>query len=154
ALTGSDALVHALHRLQAADDSWERTVGFVQEQRAKNRFARDVFAIHSRIMERVGDILSDPSYGRVPPIPAVHPAGHRVFKPEPAQPPRMWLTHPLNHEREDNAKPRYVSTPIDERSAWTLFDDPAAAREKITGVMLESSGSETVPVADSLDALN
>src|SRR5262245_7807450 len=33
-LTGSDALIHALHRLQAADDAWDRTLGFVHGENA------------------------------------------------------------------------------------------------------------------------
>jgi len=29
----------------------------------------------------------------------------------------MWHTHPLNHEREENAKRRYLAMPIDDASA-------------------------------------
>ena len=154
ALSGSDALIHALHRLQAADDSWDRTLGLVGEQHAKGRLPRDVFPLHAHVMQRMGEILSDPEYGRVPPVPAQHPEKHRLFKAELAQPPRMWLTHPLNHEREANAKQSYVNAPIDERSAWELFDDPAAVREQVSRVMLESADKETVPVEESLAAID
>ena len=153
-LTGSDALVHALHRLQAADDSWDRTLNVVGEQHARGSIPRDVFPLHSRVMERMGTILSDPDYGHVPPVPAEQPEAHRLFKPELAQPPRMWLTHPLNHEREANAKRQYVSAPIDDRSAWSLFDDPVAVREQVSALMLESAGKETVPLEQSVQALD
>ena len=97
-LSGSDALIHALHRMRAADDSWDRTLGAVATQHANGQIPRDVFTLHTRVMERMGQILADPEYGKVPPIPEDDPAGHRLFKPELAQPPKMWLTHPLNHE--------------------------------------------------------
>ena len=48
-LTGSDALIHALHRLQAADDSWDRAVNFAFEEKAKEKIAPDVFALQSHI---------------------------------------------------------------------------------------------------------
>ncbi len=154
ALTGSDALVHALHRLQAADDSWNRTLAFLGHEHANKRIPRDVFALHSRVTERMGDILGDPGYGRVTPVPRERPAEHRVFKPDLAQPPGMWRTHPLNHEREANAKRRYVGAPIDDRSAWILFDDPAALREQISAVLQQAQGKETVPLNESLAALS
>jgi Zn-dependent protease with chaperone function len=50
ALTGSDALIHALHRLEAADDSWDRTVAFLGAEHASARVARDVFTLHSRMI--------------------------------------------------------------------------------------------------------
>jgi Zn-dependent protease with chaperone function len=153
-LTGSDALIHALHRLQAADDSWGRTLDFVRGEVAKQHIARDFFALHARVLERVRDVLADPGYGDVPPVPAERPAEHRVFKPELAQAPLMWLSHPPNHDREANAKRSYIGAAIDERSAWTLFDDAAALRERVSAVLLQSKGKETVPVEDSLAALD
>jgi Zn-dependent protease with chaperone function len=153
-LSGSDALIHALHRLQAADDSWDRTLGLVADQHSRGRIPRDVFALHTRIMERMGDILSDPGYGQVPPIPADNPEEHRLFKPELAQPPKMWLTHPLNHDREANAKQQYVAATIDDRSAWTLFDDPERIREQVSAAMIGPDAGEPVAIEDSLEALD
>jgi Zn-dependent protease with chaperone function len=103
-LTGSDALVHALHRLHAADDAWGRAVSFVHGEAAEKRATRDAFAVQAHITQRMAAILDDPSYGGVPPLPAEQPEAHRVFKTSFAQPPKMWQTHPLNHEREANAK--------------------------------------------------
>jgi Zn-dependent protease with chaperone function len=153
-LTGSDALIHALHRLQAADDAWMRTLSFVSGESANKRVPKDAFAIHSRVMERMGALLNDPFYGRVPPVPAEAPQAHRVFKAELAQPPQMWLTHPLNHEREANAKRRYIGAPIDERSAWHLFRDPPALREKLTAALVGDAQAAPIAVQDSLQALD
>jgi Zn-dependent protease with chaperone function len=153
-LTGSDALIHALHRLQAADDSWDRTMGLVADLHGSGKIPRDVFTLHTRIMQRMAEILSDPGYGQVPPVPADGAEEHRLFKAELAQPPRMWLTHPLNHDREDNAKRDYVRAPIDDRSAWTLFDDATSVREQMTATMMGLDAKEPVPIDESLEALD
>lgn len=136
-LTGSDALVHALHRLRAADDAWGRAVGFVRGERAQGRATRDAFAVQSHITQRMGSLLAGEGYGEVPPLPQDNPAAHRIFKPELAQPPKMWQSHPLNHEREANAKRLYVAAAIDQASAWSLFSDPAGLRERMSAGLLE-----------------
>jgi Zn-dependent protease with chaperone function len=145
-LTGSDALIHALHRLQSADDAWERTVGFVLGERAEGRSTRDAFAIQRNITLRMSVILDDGKYGSVPPLPKEQPEAHRLFKPELGQPPRMWQTHPQNHEREANAKREYVAAQIDQSSAWSLFDSPARLKEQMTARLLEGAGEEIAPV--------
>jgi Zn-dependent protease with chaperone function len=145
-LTGSDALIHALHRLGAADDAWERTVGFVFGEYGSGRATVDAYAVQNHVTARMSGILDDPFYGKVPPLPAQQPAQHRVFKAELAQPPRMWQTHPLNHEREENAKRRYVVAAIDQSSAWSLFDDPAGLRQRMTAHLLEGQEGEATPV--------
>jgi Zn-dependent protease with chaperone function len=143
-ITGSDALVHALHKLQAADDSWDRTLNYAGLEKAAGRPPRDLFVMQSHLLQRMGEILNDPLYGRVPPLPEQAPQAHRLFKAELAQPPRMWLSHPLNHEREANAKRVYLPSDIDGRSAWALFARPEALREQISAQLL---GKTDAPVA-------
>ncbi|WP_426344177.1 M48 family metallopeptidase [Pseudoduganella sp. R-32] len=145
-LTGSDALVHALHRLGAADDAWERTVGFVFGEYGSGRATIDAFAVQNHVTARMAGILDDPYYGKVPPLPASQPEQHRVFKAELGQPPRMWQTHPQNHEREENAKRRYLAATIDQSSAWSLFDDPAGLRQRMTTHLLEGQEGKAEPV--------
>ena len=129
---GSDALINALHRLRAGDESWDRTLAFTNVLLAREHIPGDVFALHARFLERIGGMLGDPAFGRVPPVPVRHAETHRVFATEFAMPPAMWLTHPLNHDREANAKRRYVAAEIDARSTSELFDDPAAVRTRLT----------------------
>jgi Zn-dependent protease with chaperone function len=145
-LTGSDALVHALHRLGSADDAWERTVGFIFGEHGAGRATCDAFAVQSHVTARMAGILDDPYYGKVPPLPAQQPEQHRVFKAELGQPPRMWQTHPQNHEREENAKRRYVPAAIDQSSAWSLFDDAAGLRQRMTAHLLEGQEGKAEPV--------
>lgn len=138
-LTGSDALVHALHKLAAADDALDRSFSFFASEAAEKRTPTDIFMIQSRVIEKMGLLLGDPTYGRDPARPASHPEAHRLFKPEIAQPPRMWLTHPPNNEREENVKRIYIPDSIDDRPAWILFEDSGALREKITAALVEKS---------------
>ena len=134
-LTGSDALIHALHRLQAADDAWSRAVSFTFAEKQQGLRVRDLFAVQTHIVGHMGRLLNDSTYGHVPAAGA-DPKTHRVFKAELAQPPQMWLTHPLNHEREANAKRHYVAAPVDNRSAWDLFTGTQQLREDVTARLL------------------
>lgn len=154
-LTGSDALVHALQKLQAADDAWDRALGFGYGELHEGRPVKDLFAVQGRVLEHMREVLNDPGYGEVPQLPEHAREAHRVFQSEFAQPPKMWATHPQNHEREDNAKRLYVPAELDSRSAWCVFADAQALREAMTRRLLPEDG-EKPPVAldDSLQELN
>ncbi len=153
-LTGSDALIHALHKLGAADEAWDRTLSFADSEARAGRATQDLFAVQARVIERVRDILNQPDYGSAPPMPARDRAQHRVFKAQLAQPPRMWSTHPPNEEREQNAKQRYVEAPIDGRSAWDLFNDPAALRTQMSAHLLRKTEAKPVDMAESMKSLD
>ena len=153
-LTGSDALVHALHRLQIADDAWDRTLNFARTEAGSGRPPRDVFALHLAFADRLNLIYNDPAYGQRPQVPAEGASGFRVFSGEIAQPPRMWATHPQNHEREANAKRTYLSAPTDERSAWTLFDNEHDVREQMTAKLAGETEHASVELDVTLKHLD
>ena len=131
-LTGSDALIDALHIAQGADDSWDRTIGFANREYAKGAKIADLFAVQTRIIDHLRVLFDDPAFARTP-----RNSAQRVFRAELAQPPRMWMTHPHNHDREENAKRVYLSAPQDRRSAWTLFDAPLRLRREATQHMIK-----------------
>lgn len=135
-LTGSDELVHALHKLHAADDAWGRTLGFASSELRQGRIPQDLFAVQTRLIEKMASILGDDNYGKVPGFSGTSPELRRVFKSSFAQPPQMWSTHPASADREDNAKRRYLPAPHDERSAWLLFDGVDAVKQKIAAHLL------------------
>jgi Zn-dependent protease with chaperone function len=141
-LTGSDALIHALHRLGAADEAMNEAIGGAAQQLGEGRAVRDVYELQTRAIERMRAIIDDESYGTSPRIPAGERERHRVFEHERVMPPKMWATHPSNRAREDNAKSRYVACEIDERPAWVLFRDPGATRRKMTAHLLKAMGAE------------
>ncbi|WP_269533348.1 M48 family metallopeptidase [Chitinimonas sp. BJYL2] len=127
-LTGSDELVHALHKLQSADEAWSRALSLGRTELAEGRVVHDLFAVQRRIIQRVGQIRNDPHYGRVP-RPKGDPARHRLFARSLASPPQMWSTHPANEDREENAKRLYLRGTHDPRSAWLLFRDADQLRQ-------------------------
>lgn len=154
-LTGSDALIHALHKLGAADDAWSRAVAFADAELRDKRRVTDLFAVQKHVTSKLREILDNPAYGEVDPLPAANREQHRVFKTSLGQPPRMWSTHPENSEREQNAKRTYIAAAIDERSAWELFDDVPALKQRMTAhVFRSATEAQPVTVEESLAKLD
>lgn len=154
--TGSDPLIHALHRLAPADDAWDATRSFVSEELKRGHAPDDLFAVQSRILEHKRRILGDPDYGQPPALPAsvTECASHRIFTPDLAQPPQMWSTHPANHLREANAKRHYVASVPDERSAWSLFDRPEELRRDFTRHVLAPFEKPARPPQETAEQLD
>jgi Peptidase family M48 len=134
-VTGSDALIQALYRTAAAEETWDRTLEFANKQLAEGKAVENLLDLQSRLVGILRKLRMEPSYGQLPKSqePTV---AQRLFKAELAQPSRMWSTHPLNHEREDNAKKIYVSAPSDDRSSWLVFADANAIQCKLSSHML------------------
>ncbi|MBC7983852.1 MAG: M48 family metalloprotease [Candidatus Obscuribacterales bacterium] len=157
-LTGSDAIVHALHRLNVADTAWDRAAHFAHSEASEGRLVADVFAVQSQVINRLRAITDDPSFHDVLPLPVAEPHNHRVFKTELAQPPRMWSTHPANVEREENAKRVYIGAPIDARGAWELFDNVDIVKQQMSAHIVreitEKKKTEPTALADSLTKLD
>ena len=147
-LTGSEALICALHRLQGADQAWEGTKKFALAKYEQGREIGDAFAIQTALIEHLRNAYDDPSFAGLPrsqDSPEVKPEDRRIFRAEIAHPPQMWSTHPLNHEREENAKRLFVAAPIDQRSAWELFDDITPLRATVTRWLFDGIEVKTPP---------
>ena len=155
-LTGSDALINGLHCLQGADDAWDRAADFAMKERERARLVTDVFALQTCIRDRIGAIRDEPFFGKSPPVPVNEPANYRLFRAEAAQPPRMWMTHPFNHEREANAKRTYYAAEIDPRRAWEVFRDSAKLREQVTANMLAPPPEKAtlIPTNETIKEIN
>ncbi len=153
-LTGSDALVHALHRLGAADEAWNRGLQFANSEAQEGRPVKDLFAVQLRVIERMRAVLADPEYGLPPRAPDGDRGGHRVFRTALAQPPQMWSTHPSNEAREANVKRVYIACEIDERPAIALMRDAQALKEDTTSRMLTGEVPEFAPIEESLRRLD
>jgi Zn-dependent protease with chaperone function len=151
-VAGSDAIVHALYRLNAADHALDAALDIAASELQRGRLVPDLFALESRVIEHMREILDEPNYGLPPELPATGGEQQRVFEEKLAQPPRMWSTHPSNREREDNAKRRYVASVGDERSAWLLFRDPAQLRRAMTTHTLEGAAASRELVAATPEA--
>ncbi|HUQ51339.1 MAG TPA: M48 family metallopeptidase, partial [Gammaproteobacteria bacterium] len=154
-LTGSDALIHALHKIGFAEYAWDRAVGFAAGEAQAGRRVQDVFALQTFVTQRMRDVLGDPAYGAVAEVPRSKPETHRVFKQQLAQAPRMWSTHPSNNEREENAKRTYVAASIDDRTAWDVFANATALRERLSAELFRTPEQvKTVPLEESQKRLH
>lgn len=132
-VSGSDSLCHALHRLSAADQSWTAAANFTAGEAMAGRAVEDLFAVQTRLIARHAEVHDQPDWGCTPERPAeAEAAAFRVFRRRLAEAPRMWATHPPNHEREANAKATYIPSVADPRSAWELFADPEGTRREAT----------------------
>lgn len=155
-VSGSDSLIHALHRLNDADASWDHVLSIADGDTARSRPPADLLAIQTRVMEHHRRARSSPRLGLTPELPVDERdrMRHRVFQAELAQPPRMWSTHPPNHEREENAKRVYLPSTLDARSPWLLFTNPEATRRTVTRALLEAAWPdakhEPVPIEQTL----
>lgn len=152
-LTGSDELIHALHKLQSADEAWDRTIAFTNSELRNDRIPHDMFEIQTRIIEKMARILDDEDYGSVPRA-GSDKQTHRVFKSGFAQAPQMWSTHPANHDREENAKRIYLAASHDERSAWLLFDSVDKVKQNVTAVMIKEVEAERSSREDTFKQLD
>ena len=158
--TGSDALIHALHKLQIADEDWNQALEFANQMLWKNRIIPDPFLIHLAITNHLRTVLHQPDRGLTPVLPASNASQHRVFTEKLAQPPKMWATHPPNNEREENAKRNYIAATLDTTPAWSLFDNPEGLKEKVTatltsGITEEAKAKlERISKAESIEELD
>jgi Zn-dependent protease with chaperone function len=153
-VTGSDALIHALYKLQAADDAWDRAQSFASGELKKGAATQDLFAIQLRVLKNMAAVLDDPGYGKVPALPKEKCEQHRLFTADIAQPPRMWSTHPFSHEREQNAKKQYIPCAMDDRSAWDIFKDAEALKRRVSAHLLSRFEAKEKDLADSLAVLD
>ena len=147
-LTGSDALIHALYKLQVADEAYRNTLDCINEQLADKKAIKDMFVLQTNYIKKMSEVLDDPNYGKSPVVPEQSPESHRVFTSKKYNPPAMWSTHPADVDRENNAKRIYIPEPIDGRSSWDLFSDPIKYREELTANLIKTANVDTT-IADN-----
>ncbi len=153
-LTGSDAIVNALHRLGVADEAYNRGIQAAQYQLANKKAVPNFYSLQSNAIKNIALILDDETYGQSPVIPDRRPEEFRVFKSKIAHPPKMWSTHPPDIEREANAKERYIAAEIDPQSSWVLFADPLAVQKQMTEQLIKQTGAEGVSLMSDQEALS
>ncbi len=156
-LSGSDAIINALQRLTVADTAWDRAVQFAASEAGNGRIVSDVFAVQLLVIDRLRKIWNSPSFREPQALSPDKAPAHRVFQREMARPPRMWSTHPSNSEREQNTKRTYVYAEVVARSAWELFSDVQAVKEKMSvhlvGDIIKDKEAQPIPMEEALAKL-
>ncbi len=131
-VTGSDAPVHLLFRTSFADACFDQAANDLGAARDYHLFTRDVFHHQSEAARILRKIKKTPRLGEPPALPTEPHQSSEVFEEDDDELARMWRTHPSSHDRERNAKARYIRTTFDERSPWILFDNVEELRERVT----------------------
>jgi Zn-dependent protease with chaperone function len=131
-VTGSDALVHSLSRLDFANQALMLAWQDLTTAADHRLYTRDLFYHQTKAAEYIRTVQQNPRLGEPPALPADPAQMVQVFEPGDDGIPLMWATHPSNFDREQNAKRHYLRSPLDERSPWVLFPDAAAVRERVT----------------------
>ena len=142
-LTGSDALIHALYKLQIADQGYNNALEVVNHELANKKAVHDLYALQSNYIEKAAWVLNEPDFGKSPKQVTKQPELHRVFKDKKFNPPQMWSTHPADTDREENAKRVYIHAAIDDRSSWDLFSDAMKYRLEMTATLVKTAKVET-----------
>ena len=149
-LTGSQSLVHALHRISAADETFGIAVNFAVSEARDGHGVADLYTLVDHVVARRREILDRPDYGLIP----QRAEGAPVFRVGLAEVPRMWSSHPPNAEREANARRTPLPSPLDSRSAWVLFREPERLRAEVTRRVLrealEKDPPKPAPLAETL----
>ncbi|WP_064966599.1 M48 family metallopeptidase [Tenacibaculum ovolyticum] len=155
-LTGSDALIHALYKLQIADEAYANTLDCINEDLQEKKAIKDMYVLQTNYIQQMAKVLDNPNFGKSPEIPLENRENNRIFTSAKYNPPKMWETHPADIERENNAKKIYIYEPIDNRLSWDLFSKPSFYREELTKKIIKTSKVETVLISnqEALDKQN
>src|SRR5262249_41240517 len=95
-VTGSDALVHALARIEIADQTLEHSMRDLVAAGDHELFTRDLFAHQTRALDYLRQAKHDPKFGELPALPDDPTQTNQLFKPGDTGVPLMWATHPSN----------------------------------------------------------
>lgn len=147
-LTGSDALIHALHRLQIADEAYNQAIGVVDAKLNEGKAVHNLYKLQSNYIEKMSWVLDDPSYGKSPKLAKEDPQSHRIFGKRAYNPPQMWSTHPADNDREENAKQNYIPAEIDSRPAEDLLSDATKYEIVMTAKLIETGKVKTEMISD------
>jgi Zn-dependent protease with chaperone function len=131
-VTGSDAIVHALSRLDFASESLADAASGLDAAADQGLFTDDLFYHQIQSASRLRRTRSKENLGEPPALPDDPHCQVQVFQPEEDGIPDRYRTHPTSCMREKNAKRFYVRSPQDPRSAWIVFANAAELRKEVT----------------------
>lgn len=149
-VTGSDALINALSRTRPADQAFSNAVATANRFLEKKQAIPNLYTLQAADIEHTGRVLNIDGYGKSPKIPLTDVANFRVFEKGIAHPPKMWETHPADHEREENVKATYIPSSIDSRSAWDLFANAEKTQLELTAELLKTAKVETTVISEKV----
>lgn len=127
-VSGSDAIVSSLWRLDGGSVSWNSTVNHIYLAGQKNNFIKNAYhhlAVELDNTKTDVQLLLDN-------LPEDIRGGKQYFSTSENSKVGMYASHPPNDLRENNAKLPYIHCKEDERSPWLLFSNPEKIQEQMT----------------------
>ena len=132
-VTGSDAIVSSLWKLDSGSTIWNSTYGNAYHSSQKNLYIKNLY-YHvglecERGVESQNELLNN--------LPDDSRGGKKYFSVSENSKVSMYASHPRNDQREDNAKTPYIECEMDYRSPWLLFNSANEIQEKMTALVYE-----------------
>ncbi|MBI4585524.1 MAG: hypothetical protein HY717_16035 [Planctomycetes bacterium] len=157
-LTGSDALISALWKIDRGAIAFNMAMNDLASLAQHGKYSDDIYFHHAEALKRLAKALEKEE--KAPPEAEALVKPYRYgkeihFHQEAASKVSMWETHPSNREREINSKRHYLPVPPVKRPAWELFQSATFFRQAISrnayhevlGILL-GLGKEPVPAAE------
>lgn len=141
-VTGSEQIVSILSKLPAIDHAWRDTLSIAQNQARRGPMVDDLIHLQDAVMQHLRRVLNDESYGRAPAVDYNERKKFRVFTTSHSNQSELWRSHPLDIDRENNAKFRYVDCEVDDRSAALLFGDIRSVGAAVSKLLSKESESK------------
>jgi Zn-dependent protease with chaperone function len=133
-VAGSNAMVHSLYRIGFAETALEEAGRQLEVASQHRLYTRDLFFHQTTAADYLRKKEKKPHLGLPPALEGPHDGEDiRLFDPDEDSPvPEMWASHPMNFDREENAKEIFIAAKIDERSPWLLLTDADELKERVT----------------------
>ncbi len=132
-VTGSEAIVSALWRLNSGFELWNNTVGHAYVATQKGIHSRNLYEQLS-----IANSRTEAEYrAALEALPTDDRGGQQYFFDSEASRTSMYASHPPNDAREANAKTPFIHCPVDEGSPWILFSNSTSLQEQMTALVYE-----------------
>lgn len=127
-VTGSDAIVSALWKLDNGNSKWSETLNHAYLASQKDHFVKNLYTHNLLALERSEEQQTE----LLEALPEDKRGGKQFFSHSEASQVSMYASHPPNDHRENNAKIPYIPAIADDRSPWALFSEVNALQEEMS----------------------
>ncbi len=132
-LTGSEAIISALWKLEHCSSAWINTLNHAYTATQKNIYVKNIYEQFNLALQKISlfqnEILQS--------LPPDNRGGKRFFSNSKRSKTSMYASHPPNDAREHNAKIPFIDCTIDKRSPWILFNYVEEMQEKMTTLIYD-----------------
>lgn len=132
-ITGSEAIVSGLWKLDGGSAAWNTTLEAAFLAGKKSIFSENLYHHNHLALERDAPKLAEALEG----LPADPRGGNLFFSSSETSKAGMYSSHPPNDHREKNAKEPFVACAKDTRSPWLLFANPEALQQEMTKLIYD-----------------